>query len=250
MKEYHLFYAPDLAATGLLPPDEAAHAVRVLRMKEGDTLRATDGRGTFFTCRLALASPHRCAVEIVDSHTAQPAWQGTIHLAVAPTKHMERMEWLAEKATEIGLDSLTFVDCRNSERHVVKPERIERIVIAATKQSHKAWKPIVAPMTPFAQLVSRPFSGQRFIAHCHNMAPAFPDEADPPAAAPSPFLGDVVHPDTDALVLIGPEGDFSPEEVALAIARGFVPISLGPSRLRTETAALAAVHILSIAKRH
>lgn len=255
MKEFHLFYAPDILKEKCLPADEANHAVRVLRMKEGDGLRATDGCGHFFDCTITLASPKHCAVQIDRQCAGQRLWRGGIHLAVAPTKNMDRMEWLAEKATEIGLDSFTFVDCSNSERHIVKPDRVERIVVSATKQSHKAWKPVVEPMIPFDRFLLRPFSGQRFIAHCYDMADEGNLNEAPENAGietplqPTPFLADVVDPTNEALVLIGPEGDFSIDEVRRAIAAGVIPVSLGESRLRTETAALVAVHILNLAKR-
>ncbi len=255
MKEYHLFYAPDIATTGQLPDDEANHAVRVLRMKEGDGLQATDGRGNFYDCTITMASPKRCRIHIDHQYEGRKLWNGSIHLAVAPTKNMDRMEWLAEKATEMGLDTLSFVDCKNSERHVVKPERVERIVVSATKQSHKAWKPEVREMEDFRRFIAHPFNGQKFIAHCYDMdSPHEPAGSTGTASGaeslpPSPYLLDVAGNTGDALVLIGPEGDFSVEEVQAAIAAGYRPISLGESRLRTETAALAAVHLLNIAKR-
>ena len=245
MKEYHIFYAPSVATTHTLPADESAHAVRVLRMKEGDTLCATDGCGRFYECTLTLASPKGCRVCIDSEREEAPLWNGSIHLAVAPTKNMDRIEWFAEKATEIGLDSIFFLSCKNSERRVVKTDRVERIVVAAMKQSHKARKPAVSEMQTFKQFVARPFAGQRFIAHCYPMTDVLPDAP----AADAPFLLDALQPSGDALVLIGPEGDFSLDEVRAALAAGYQSISLGPSRLRTETAALVAVHLMNIAKR-
>ncbi len=256
MKEYHLFYAPDVERTGELPEEEARHALRVLRMKEGDALLATDGRGTFFACRITLAHRDRCVLRIEGSRAAERLWKGEIHLAVAPTKHADRMEWLAEKATEVGLDGLHFVVCKNSERRVVKTDRVERIVTAAMKQSHKGWRPAVTGPTDFRSFIAQPFEGERFIAHCFNMpspGEMLEDEPDrnldTDALPPSPFLLDVTGSAAPSLVLIGPEGDFTPEEVRLALEAGFRPISLGDSRLRTETAALAAVHLLAVAKR-
>lgn len=246
MKELHLFYAPELPIDTRLPDDEAAHALRVLRMKEGDPLVATDGRGAFYHCTIASTAARRCTLNIEQVTHDERGWQGHICIGVAPTKNMDRMEWLAEKATEIGFDRLTLLDCRFSERRVVKTERLERIVVAATKQSHKAWKPCIDDMTSFDAFIAQPFQGQKFIAHCYDM----PDlSADAPAATcTTPHLATLVCPTGDALVLIGPEGDFSTDEVRAAIAAGFVPISLGRSRLRTETAALAAVHIINLAK--
>lgn len=249
MKEIHLFYAPGLPENTELPADEAVHAVRVLRMTEGDTVLATDGRGRFYDCRIAVASPKHCLLEIRNSHEAEALWQGGIHLAVAPTKNMDRMEWLAEKATEIGWDSLTFLNCKNSERRVVKTERIEKIVVSAAKQSRKARMPEVTGMTDFEKFIRLPFQGQKFIAHCHDDL-TLPDGG---TAAPGPedFLSDLLTAESGshALVLIGPEGDFSADEVLHAMAAGFRPVSLGRSRLRTETAALVAVHLMNLNKR-
>lgn len=237
MKEVHLFLAPDIETTHELPAEEAAHAVRVLRMKEGDEVVVTDGKGHFFDGEISTASPKHCGILLNARHEAEALWKGKIHLAVAPTKMMDRMEWFAEKATEIGFDHLTFLLCKNSERKVIKTERIQKIVVAATKQSHKAWLPEVDEMTPFEKFIRQPFEGQKFIAHCWS---------DP---SEMPFLGDAVQTEGDALILIGPEGDFSQEEVKLAEAAGFQAISLGKSRLRTETAALVAVHLAHLAKR-
>ena len=240
MKELHIFYAPEIEATHELPAEEAAHAVRVLRMKEGDDLMATDGRGNFYDCTITLASNKHCRVNINTVETPEPLWHGKIHLAVAPTKNMDRTEWLAEKATEIGVDRFSFLLCDNSERKVIKTERVEKIVVSATKQSHKATKPEVEEMIPFKKFISQDFNGQKFIAHCYDDIPGTNNE--------KPFLGDVLSATDDALVMIGPEGDFSISEVQQAIAAGFTPIHLGRSRLRTETAGLVAVHLMYVKK--
>ena len=240
MKELHIFYAPEIEATHELPADEAAHAVRVLRMKEGDDLMATDGRGNLYDCTITLASNKHCRVNINSVDTPAPLWHGNIHLAVAPTKNMDRTEWLAEKATEIGMNQLSFLLCDNSERKVIKTERVEKIVVSATKQSHKATKPEVEEMIPFKKFISQDFKGQKFIAHCYDDIPGTNNE--------KPFLGDVLSATDDALVMIGPEGDFSISEVQQAIAAGFTPIHLGRSRLRTETAGLVAVHLMYVKK--
>lgn len=241
MKELHIFYAPDVEATGMLPPEESAHAVRVLRMREGDPICVVDGRGTAFSCVIAAASPRGCLLHIGERRTEPPREGGGVHLAVAPTKSMERMEWLAEKATEIGIDSLTFLATANTERRVVKTGRVEKIVVGAMKQSHKARLPHVGGLVPFDAFVQRPFAGSRFIAHCYG------PELD--GAEGKPFLADVLVPGSDALVMVGPEGDFTADEVRRAVAAGFRPISLGDSRLRTETAALVAVHLMGLAGR-
>lgn len=236
MKEYHIFYAPDIEQTHALPEEEAAHAVRVLRMAEGDELLCTDGRGHLYHCIISLATRKACCLNINSKEEWQRTWQSDIHLAVAPTKNMDRMEWLAEKATEIGLDALTFLRSANSERTVVKTERIDKILVSAMKQSHKAMKPELTGITPFMEFIARPFEGQRFIAHCYE--------------GEKTHLLDVCSPTLPTQVLIGPEGDFSPAEVEAALAAGFQPISLGESRLRTETAALAATHIMQLRKRN
>ena len=233
MKESHLFYTPDLPDGTLeLPAEEAGHAIRVLRMREGDTLTLTDGLGTFSEARITLASAKHCRFEVVRQWNDRKLWQRGIHLAVAPTKNMDRMEWLTEKATEIGMDRLTLLHCDNSERHIVKTERLEKIAVSVMKQSHKAFKPAIDPLTAFSDFIHQPFDGQKFIAHCHE------GEKVP--------LQTAIRGDEDNLVLIGPEGDFSPEEVAEAVKQGFVPVTLGRSRLRTETAALVAVYLMNL----
>ena len=241
MKELHIFYAPEIEQTHELPQEEAAHAVRVLRMSEGDDLVVTDGKGAFYDCVITLASNKHCMVEIKGKREGETLWNGKIRLAVAPTKNMDRMEWWAEKATEIGIDEIHFVQCANSERKVMKCERIEKIVVSAMKQSHKTVKPGVNEMVSFKQFIKMPFEGQKFIAHCYDEVPG--------VSAQKSFLADVVKADEASLVMIGPEGDFSVDEVKMAIEAGFVPISLGKSRLRTETAALVAVHLVALAKR-
>ena len=243
MKEQRFFYTPE-PETGQLPDDEAQHAVRVLRLQMGDELNLMDGRGLFYRAVITEAGNHRCRYRILERQPQQPEWTGMIHLAVAPTKNMDRMEWLAEKATEIGFDRFSLLDCRFSERRVVKTERLEKILVSAMKQSHKAWLPTLDEMEPFQQFIHRKeLPEQRFIAHCYESVPGGSPEGT------KPFLLDILQSHTPALVLIGPEGDFSIDEVQAAEAAGFRSISLGTSRLRTETAALAAVHMMRLANR-
>lgn len=229
----HLFYTPDINSQTALPDEEAGHAVRVLRLQSGDEVELTDGQGNFYRAEIITATPKHCLVRIIETMPQALLWSGHLHIAMAPTKNMDRTEWFAEKATEIGFDELTFLNCRFSERKVIKTERIEKILVSAMKQSLKARLPRLNEMTDFARFVTQPFEGQKFIAHCYK--------------GTKPLLKEVVKSGQDALVLIGPEGDFSEEEVALAEANGFIPISLGRSRLRTETAALVACHILQMA---
>lgn len=228
----HVFYTPDIQTRAELPEEEAAHAVRVLRLQEGDEVMLTDGAGNFYRAAISAASNKRCLVNILETLPQEPLWTGHLHLAMAPTKNMDRTEWLAEKATEIGFDELTFLNCRFSERKVIKTERIQKILVSAVKQSLKARLPRLNEMTDFHHFVKQPFTGQKFIAHCYE--------------GEKPLLKDVLKRGEDALVLIGPEGDFSEEEVRLAVEQGFRPVSLGRSRLRTETAALVACHLMNL----
>lgn len=228
----HVFYTPDIDTCPELPEEEAGHCLRVLRLGVGDEVMLTDGKGFFYKAAISAATGKRCQVKVVEKIEQEKFWKGHLHLAMAPTKNMDRIEWFAEKATEIGFDELSFLNCRFSERKVIKTERIEKIVVSAMKQSLKARKPIVNEMTDFAKFMQRDFQGQKFIAHCYE--------------GEKPLLKEVLKPGEDALVLIGPEGDFSPEEVQKAEALGFQPISLGKSRLRTETAALVAVHMMNL----
>lgn len=228
----HVFYTPEIAVNPELPEEEAAHCLRVLRLTVGDEVMLTDGKGLFYKAVISAATGKRCQVKVVESIEQEPFWNGHLHLAMAPTKNMDRIEWFAEKATEIGFNELSFLNCRFSERKVIKTARIEKIVVSAVKQSLKAYKPVVNEMMDFSRFMEKDFSGQKFIAHCYE--------------GEKPLLKDVLVPGQDALVLIGPEGDFSMEEVQKAKAAGFRAISLGKSRLRTETAALVAVHTMNL----
>lgn len=228
----HVFYTPDIQTCAELPEEEAAHAIRVLRLQAGDEVMLTDGKGNFYRAEIGAATNKRCLLNITETLPQEPLWSGHLHLAMAPTKNMDRTEWFAEKATEIGFDELTFLNCRFSERKVIKTERIAKILVSAIKQSLKARLPKLNEMTDFNKVVTRPFKGQKFIAHCYE--------------GEKSLLKDVIRKGEDALVLIGPEGDFSEEEVKKAIENGFTPISLGKSRLRTETAALVACHIMNL----
>ncbi len=249
MKEVRFFYAPDVAVDAELPADEAAHCSRVLRLQAGDEIRLTDGKGMFYKAEITAATGKRCLLKVLEAVPHPKEWSGHLHLALAPTKNMSRTEWLAEKATEIGFDELTFLDCRHSERKAVKTERIDKILVSAMKQSLKARKPLLNGMEDFRRFVARPFAGQKFIAHCHGEAGADGADGAPGGKAADggkPFLLDELDAGEDALVLVGPEGDFSVDEVRLAQAHGFRSVSLGRSRLRTETAALVAVHLMNI----
>lgn len=237
MKEVRFFYVPDAAQANELPEEEAQHAVRVLRMEMGDEMMLMDGQGTFYRAEVAETTKKRCLYNIKEVLPQQRQWPGHLHLAMAPTKNMDRTEWLAEKATEIGMDELTFLRCKFSERTVIKTERIDKILIAATKQSHKAWKPVLNDMVDFRRFIESVSDVKhKFICHCY----------DEPDLGVKRLLKDCLVKGEDALVLVGPEGDFSVDEVRLAEAAGFQSVSLGESRLRTETAALVAVHMMNL----
>lgn len=223
----HRFYAPDIEQTLILPEIESQHAVRVLRLKEGDDIEVIDGKGGLYACRITLAHSKHCAVEIVGKECTLPHWGNRIVMCVAPTKNLDRIEWLAEKCTEMGMDRLIPVKCRYSERKELKTERLQKILVSAMKQSLKATLPQLDELTPIMDVIKMPFEGQKFIAYCDN-------------DVERKLLAKEYQPGVDTMILIGPEGDFSREEVDAALANGFVAVSLGESRLRTETAAVAA----------
>ena len=228
-----LFYCKDITPNAFctLDAEESRHAVRVLRLREGDELNVTDGRGNLYCCQIVEANDKACVVEAFELLSAFHLPLSTLHLAVAPTKNPSRMEWLVEKSVEIGVGEITLLNCDHSERSFLKTDRLEKLAVSAMKQSLHTVLPEIHPAVSLRDLLSTfrfPLSTQKFIAHC---------EADKPRTP----LATALQPGKDAVVLIGPEGDFSEEEIALALECGFQPVSLGPSRLRTETAALYAV---------
>ena len=245
MKEVRYFYVPDAANQVELPAEEATHALRVLRLKGGDEIFLMDGEGAFYRAEVTAASSKRCLYEIKENMPQQRAWKGHIHLAIAPTKMMERIEWMAEKATEIGFDELSFLNCQFSERKVVKTPRIDKIVISAVKQSHKAWKPVVNELESFKEFIQTPRPGRKFICHCYEEVEKKDFFQEINSCSDASRGSDV----DDITVLVGPEGDFSIDEVRLALENGYESVSLGTSRLRTETAGLVAVHMAHIARR-
>lgn len=228
-----IFYTPNIQENLELPAVEAGHCLRVLRLKEGNLITLVDGKGNFYDAEIDVIRGKRCTVRILHTHECPNPWLFKVHIAVAPTKNMDRMEWFAEKATEIGIDAITCLLCDHSERKVIKNERLEKIVVSAMKQSQKATIPsLTKGMVAFKDFVTLPFEGKKYIAHCE------PDQKTP--------LTQAYTKGENALILIGPEGDFSLEEIKIAIENGFQPIALGESRLRTETAALMACHILHV----
>ena len=227
-----LFYVPDIASNRQLPEPEAHHCLKVLRMQPGDILRLTDGKGNFYQAEIAEIHLNRCRVNLLETIPQHPLWKGRIEIALAPTKNSDRIEWFVEKATETGIDKISFLRCRFSERKEMSTDRIRKIAISAMKQSEKARLPELQAMTDFGEFIRRGFEGQKFIAHC------YPDEKIP--------LAQAYRENENVLILIGPEGDFSEEEIKAAKELGFIPVSLGESRLRTETAALFACQTIHI----
>lgn len=250
MKETRYFYVPDAPSSQELPQEEATHALRVLRLKGGDEIFLMDGVGNFYQAQVTLASNKRCLYEILQTMPQQPTWLGHIHLAIAPTKMMDRIEWMAEKATEIGFDELSFLNSKFTERKNMRVDRIDKIVISAVKQSHKAWKPVVNPLVSFREFIEMPRPGRKFICHCYEEVEKkdFFTELMNAQGDSSDKQSDDAHAQ-DVTVLVGPEGDFSIDEVKMALEYGYESVSLGTSRLRTETAGLVAVHMANLARR-
>lgn len=232
-----IFFSPNLRNTLSLNEEESNHCCRVLRLKEGDTIRVVDGKGHLFICEITEARPKKVSVSIIEEQEEQKSRKCKITLIVAPTKNIGRIEWLLEKCVEIGVDRIILAYCKRSERKSVNPERLEKILISAMKQSLKASLPELIAFPSINEIMcdQRLPEGQRFMGYCYK---DFPKKS---------FVKEC-RPNQDVTILIGPEGDFTPEEVDRAVDAGFVPVTFGDTRLRTETAALyavEAVHILS-----
>jgi 16S rRNA (uracil1498-N3)-methyltransferase len=219
-----------------LDEEESRHLSTVLRRKVGDTLRITDGKGFFYDAELIEMGKKQALARIIAQQQEVRSCKTHIHMAVAPTKMMERFEWFLEKATEIGVDEITPLLCKRSERDTVRHDRMEKILVSAMKQSMRATLPILNELTPFHKLIAR---HQQYIRDGNRMNAYLPWIGPTPQA----HLNQLLDAEKDALILIGPEGDFSPEEVDSAIQAGFQPVSLGDARLRTETAAIFALSI-------
>ncbi len=229
----HLFYHPS-AGSGLLTLDsnESAHCTKVLRLATGSVIYITDGKGMLCKARLVEPDPKACVAEITEISQLPAERPGSLHIAIAPTKRIERFEWFLEKATEIGIDRIVPLYCGNSERRVIKAGRLEKVLVSAMKQSFRAWLPELALPEKFENLAGQPFGGNRFIATMQ--------------AAPSAHLGKVCEKGADTMIFIGPEGDFRNEEIETAKEAGIMPVSLGTARLRTETAGLVACHTVNL----
>jgi len=230
----HVFFIPDIDSNDLviLDEDESKHCIKVLRLGKGDHIHLIDGIGGFYTAEITEGDQKKCNLQILDKITEYGKRNFYVHIAIAPTKSMERFEWFLEKATEIGIDEITPVICENSERKTIRKERLERIIISAMKQSLKAYKPVLNDLSEFKDFIEKNINGQKYIAHCHEGIKS--------------HLKTVYSPGEDAVILIGPEGDFFLREVTMAKTRGFKEISLGNSRLRTETAGVIACHTISL----
>ncbi|PWL37694.1 16S rRNA (uracil(1498)-N(3))-methyltransferase [Flagellimonas aquimarina] len=229
-----LFYNPSLDNSFkqfFFPSEESKHILKVLRKKEGDILHITNGKGYLFKAEILDADIRKCKAQIISVEKSIPK-RYSLHLAVAPTKMNERYEWFLEKATEIGIDEITPVICEHSERKTIKLERMERVLQSAMKQSLQTHLPRLNPAVSYKEFMSQKLSGLKFIAHC--------DEGE------KMELKRRVAADKDIIILIGPEGDFSKTEIDFAYTKGFVPVSLGNNRLRTETAAIVACTTVSI----
>jgi len=228
----NLFYQP-LLPEGVfhLDADESKHAVRVLRKNVGDLIRLIDGKGNFYDASITKADPARCQFTIT-SQTAEVKNDYSIHIAISPTKNTDRIEWFVEKAVEIGVDKITLIACQKSERVHLKTDRLERVAISAMKQSLKATLPQINGIIKFTDVIRQSREQEKFIAYV--------DQTNPD------HLKNMLTRNTSYLVLIGPEGDFSETELILALQHNFKKVSLGKSRLRTETAGMAACHILNL----
>lgn len=227
------FFAPDIETTLTLPESDSQHCVRVLRMAAGADIEVIDGRGHRFMCRIVEAHPKRTRVEIVSRADAPLSWTQNITVAVAPTKHMDRMEWMVEKLTEIGVNRIIPVLCARSERREIKTERLQKIAVSAMKQSLKSVLPDIAPLTPLATVLTAFPDTQRFVGYCSETTPRV-------------LLSRAYSAHHDVAVLIGPEGDFSPGEISLAFREGWTAVTMGCNRLRTETAAIVAADTFHI----
>lgn len=228
----HLFYSPDIKKTLQLDEQESIHAVKVLRLKKGDVLHLTDGIGGFFETEIINPHPKKCELKILSEKPFLVNKKHKIHIAIAPAKSNERNEWFVEKAIEFGIDEITFINCKHSERKTVNTERMNKVAIAAMKQSLKAYLPIIHQVQTFENLVSHANADSLYIAHLEE--------------GKKKGLMNLAHPEQSYIVAIGPEGDFTTNEINLALRNKFQPITLGNARLRTETAGLAACHILNL----
>ena len=228
----NLFYSPDISSNiYTLPANESKHCIKVLRLKIGDTVHLTDGKGNLFETKIIEDNIKKCVLEIINTQSEVGKRDFNIHIAIAPTKNINRLEWFLEKATETGIDQITPIICEHSERKIIKPERLNKVITAAMKQSLKAYHPVLCETTKFKDFIKKGFNGEKYIAYINE------DYKD--------TLKELYTKNSNVLILIGPEGDFSKDEIKAALKKEYKPISLGESRLRTETAALMACFIVN-----
>jgi len=226
-----LFYTPEISKSTqqyTFDKTESRHIVKVLRKKEGGIILITNGLGDLFTSEILVANEKRCLIKIISTETKQKPWEYYLHIAIAPTKLNDRFEWFLEKATEIGIDEITPIICDHSERKILKTDRMEKIIHSAAKQSLKFHYPKLNEPIHFNEFIKNPFEGELFIAHCEETS--------------KKSLKTELKPFTKITILIGPEGDFSSKEIKQSLEHSFIPVSLGNSRLRTETAGIVAAH--------
>ncbi len=223
----NIFYEPNFDSDSfILSKSESHHCVKVLRMREGEALQITDGKGTLYEGRLEKADLKGCMVKITDAGHVSKERTFNLHIAIAPTKSIDRFEWFLEKATECGIDVITPILCEHSERKIIKSERLEKLLVAAMKQSCRTYLPELNPLISFSEFIKEDHKESRYIAHC--------------AEGKKLHLVNDYSPGNDVIIVIGPEGDFSEKEISLAEASDYKAISMGKYRLRTETAAIAA----------
>lgn len=223
------FYISEISGSSIkLNIEESKHCIKVLRLRKGDHVLLMNGRGSMFEAVIQIPDSKSCVLEVLNEEKHRIGRSYNLTIALAPTKNIDRYEWFIEKSTEIGIDRIIPLICQHSERKDIKVERIEKILISAMKQSGQMFLPELTHPTSFKELIGKPFDGDKLIAHCDNG-----DKKD---------LKDSVTPGKNVLILIGPEGDFDGEEIKLALKNGFIPVSLGESRLRTETAGIVACH--------
>ena len=224
----HVFYTPDITSNEYtLNEEESRHCNKVLRLNLGDQVFLVDGKGGFYEAEISLAGKKLVTLQVTQAQQEYQKRNHHLHIAVAPTKNIDRLEWFLEKATELGIDEITPIICERSERKIVKEERLFKVITSAVKQSLQAYHPILNPATTLSDFLKREQVGTKMVAHCV-------------AGEPRQSISELIQPHGRYTILIGPEGDFSPNEIASTLAQGFQPLTLGNTRLRTETAALAA----------
>ncbi len=236
----HIFYAPDIndSKEYTLSEEESKHCVRVLRLEQGDTIRIIDGKGGQYAASIKNPHDRKCVVEITDTQKNVGKKNFHLHIAIAPTKNIERLEWFLEKATEIGIDEITPIICEHSERTIIKGDRLNKVIVAAMKQSYKAYLPKLNEAIKISDFIKSPLEGQHFISHCQTIK--YNEIINEKQQ-----LKNLYEPKNNVTILIGPEGDFSEKEIKAAIEKGYQEALLSESRLRTETAGIVACHTIN-----